>query len=132
LNLEKLAIWTACSVRWSGLVRHLHDDTQIAPLRNFLNSTSQTIQANYTWSEPAKIPDGIKTDLRKFRDDEKGSEAHWCFLPWEWWLLEPDFLRFVKSLQEFWQPAAEDETDWLKSLLTMTRPISAVSNVATK
>ena len=124
LNLEKLAMWTACSVRWPSLVKHFHEDTQITPLRNFIYSISQTIQPNFVWLEPAKIPDEVRTNYRELRDYEKGSESHWCYLPWEWWLLEPDFLKTIKSLQDLWSPTAVGETDWLKVLLTMTKPIS--------
>jgi len=124
LNLEKLAIWTACSVRWQNLIRHLHTEAQISSLRNFLYSMSMTIQPNFTWAEPYKIPDGIKTDYKKWRDDEKGSESHWCYLPWEWWLLETDFLKTIKSMQDLWSPPSEGEIDWLKVLLTMTKPIA--------
>jgi hypothetical protein len=124
LNLEKLAMWTACSVRWPSLVKHFHEDTQITPLRNFLCSISQTIQPNFIWPEPAKIPNEVRTNYRELRDYEKGSESHWCYLPWEWWLLEPDFLKAIKSLQDLWSPTAVGETDWLKVLLTMTRPIN--------
>ena len=124
LNLDKLAIWTACSIRWQNLIRHLHSETQITPLRNFLYSMSLTIQPGFVWAEPYKIPDAIKTDFKKLRVDEKGSESHWCYLPWEWWLLEPDFVKTIKSLQELWRPPSDSDIDWLKVLLTMTKPIT--------
>lgn len=124
LNLEKLAIWTACSVRWQSLIRHLHTETQITSLRNFLYSMSSAIQPSFNWIEPSKIPAGIKTDYKKWREDEKGSESHWCYLPWEWWLLEPDFLKTIKSMQDLWAPPAIGETDLLEVLLTMTKPIA--------
>jgi hypothetical protein len=124
LNLDKLAIWTACLVRWQNLIRHLHTETQITPLRNFLYSMSHTIQPGFAWAEPNKIPDGIKTNYKKLREDEKGSESHWCYLPWEWWLLEPDFVKMIKSLQDLWGPPPDGEIDWLKVLLTMTKPIA--------
>lgn len=124
LNLEMLAIWTACSVRWQNLIRHLHTEAQINLLRNFLYSLSMIIQPSFTWAEPYKIPDEVKTDYKNWREDEKGSESHWCYLPWEWWLLEPDFLKTIKSMQDLWSLPPEGEIDWLNVLLTMTKPIA--------
>jgi hypothetical protein len=137
LNLEKLAMWTACSVRWQSLVRHFHTDAQTDSLRIFLLMVSETVSPTFTWVENAGVPDtlilwenisaipvSIKSEFTSRRNNEKNSEAHWCQLPWEWWLLEPDFLKTIKSLQDLWRPKSTDETDWLEVLLTMTRPIS--------
>lgn len=123
LNLERLAIWTACSVRWPSLIKHFHEDTQITPLRIFMYSVSQKIRPTFIWSEPSITPDEIRKIYRELRDYEKGSDSHWCYLPWEWWLLEPDFLKAIKSLEDLWSPAEVGEIDWLRVLLTMTRPI---------
>lgn len=123
LNLEKLAIWTACSVRWPSLIKHFHEDTQITPLRIFMYSVSQKIRPTFIWSEPSITPDEVRKIYRELRDYEKGSDSHWCYLPWEWWLLEPDFLKAIKSLEDLWSTAEVGEIDWLRVLLTMTRPI---------
>lgn len=125
LNLEKLAIWTACSVRWTGLVRHLYTETQTDTLCNFIHNVSEDLTPEFAWKTGNKnIPVELKKKLDALRKSEKGSEAHWCHLPWEWWLLEPDFLKTIKSMQDLWRPTAAGETAWLKSLLTMTKPIA--------
>lgn len=125
LNLEKLAIWTACSVRWTGLVRHLYTETQTDSLCNFIHNVSEDLTPGFSWKTGNKnIPGELKKKLDALRKSEKGSEAHWCHLPWEWWLLEPDFLKTIKSMQDLWRPTAAGETAWLKSLLTMTKPIA--------
>ncbi|MBI5294602.1 MAG: hypothetical protein HY869_03935 [Chloroflexi bacterium] len=131
LNLDKLAIWTACTIRWSGLVRHLYDEPQLNSLTIFLHLISQRISDNFMWQseekgkkvEKKEVPNDIRKIFNDLRPTEKERQAHWCHLPWEWWLLEPDFLKTIKSLQDLWRPASTDETDWLEVLLTMTRPI---------
>jgi hypothetical protein len=125
-------MWTACSVRWQSLVRHFHTDAQIDSLRVFLYSASQAISPAFVWQESATIPEVLKLNYKNARVEEKGSDAHWCYLPWEWWLLEPDFLKTIKSLQNLWRPKSTDENDWLEVLLTMTRPISAAGSVEVK
>jgi hypothetical protein len=125
LNLEKLAIWTACSVRWTGLVRHLYTETQTDSLCNFIHNVSEDLTPEFSWKTGNKnIPVKLKKKLDALRKSEKGSEAHWCHLPWKWWLLEPDFLKTIKSMQDLWRPTAAGEAAWLKSLLTMTKPIA--------
>jgi hypothetical protein len=75
--------------------------------------------------------------LATIRTAQKDSLAQWCHLPWEWWLLEPDFVRMLRLLAKFWPPRKADElvdefwgnsyqengNDWLQVLLTMTKPI---------
>ena len=133
IGLNRLAIWVACSVRWQSLVRHLYADTQVDSLCTFLAEVTQTIKPEYTWTTGHKnVPDEIKKKLANLRKNEKGSEAHWCHLPWDWWLLEPDFLRVLKLLEDLWSPVADGESHELKVLLNMSRPLSAPSGVAGK
>ena len=125
LGLEKMAVWVACSVRWSSLIRHLHSETQLDTFRVFLGLLSDNISLAYKWKRTGNVPTKkVKETYTKLRETEKSSEGHWCHLPWEWWLLELDFLKAVKMLKEFWKPPEGNETDWLKVLLTMTRTIS--------
>jgi hypothetical protein len=125
LNLDKLAVWTACSVRWPGLVRHLYTETQIDSLCKFICDISQEITPDFRWLTGHKnIPVELKKKIENLRKVEKGSEAHWCHLPWDWWLLDNDFLKAVKLLDEFWKIPGTGETNWLEVLLTMTKPIS--------
>jgi nucleoside phosphorylase len=124
IGLDRLAYWIVLSVRWPNLVKHLHIETQANSLRNFLNSSVSSIRDNDMWDGGLLIPDGIKTDLANIRDTEKGSEAHWCHLPWEWWFLEKDLLKCLKSSKDLWLPHDNGMTDWLEVFLTMTRTIN--------
>lgn len=130
IGLKRLAIWVACAVRWQNLVRHLYTETQIDSLCDFLLAVTKTIKPEYTWTTGHKnIPDDIKKKFNNLRKSEKSSNAHWCHLPWDWWLLEPDFLCVLKLLEDLWI-SPEDE---LKMLLNMSRPLSAgISETSSK
>jgi nucleoside-triphosphatase THEP1 len=121
LNLEKLATWTACSIRWSGLVRHLYAETQTDSLCKFIHNVSEEITPEFGWKTGNKnIPTEFRKKLDALRKSEKSSEAHWCHLPWDWWLLEPDFLKVVKLMENIWALS----TGELEVLLNMSRPLS--------
>jgi hypothetical protein len=135
LNLDKLAVWTACSVRWPEIIHHLSDETQRPSLRGFLAKSSQALSNEYRWREEDYTK--LKTNLKDSKEREKERGGHWCHLPWEWWFIEPDFVKTIKLLEDFWPGLEKDkivdvlwdlstynEKDWLRDLLTMTRPIS--------
>lgn len=124
IGLERLAIWVVCTVRWQTLIRHLYIEAQYDSLRDFLSSTSKTIPRTYKWKKGTGIPNAVKKKLTQLRESEKDSAAHWCHLPWEWWLLETDFLKCIKLSDELWAPSSSDQIDWLAVLLTMSKPIS--------
>lgn len=125
IGLERLAIWVACSVRWQNLVRHLYTEAQVNSLCAFLNDISGDITSGYKWNTGRKnIPTELKKRIENLRKSEKGSEAHWCHLPWEWWLLEPDFLQVLKRMEDLWISPSEGEIDQLKVLLNMSRPLT--------
>ncbi len=134
LNLNRLAVWVVCAVRWQSLIKHLYADTQVNSLCMFLSNVTQNIMPDYKWTTDHKnVPEEIKKKFENIRKTEKGSEAHWCHLPWDWWLLEPDFLQVVKRLEYLWAQPGDGEVDELRVLLNMSRPLSAVSgNVANK
>lgn len=122
LNLDKLAVWTACTVRWPGLVRHLYTATQIDSLCQFACDVSQAITPEFRWQTGHKnVPAELKKKIDNLRKAEKGSEAHWCHLPWDWWLLDNDFLKAIKLLDEFWVTSGTGEMELLKVLLTMDK-----------
>lgn len=129
IGLDRLAIWVACSVRWQNLVRHLYAETQMNSLCIFLHDVSKGITTEYKWTTGNKnIPAELKKKIDNLRKGEKSSEAHWCHLPWEWWLLEPDFLQVVKRMEDLWASPTEGEVDQLKVLLNMSRPLSPTSS----
>jgi hypothetical protein len=90
-----------------------------------VNNVTQDITPDFGWKTGNKnIPTELKKKLDSLRKAEKGSAAHWCHLPWDWWLLEPDFLKVTKLLEDIWAPPAEGESDELRVLLNMSRPLS--------
>lgn len=133
IGLDRLAIWVTCSVRWQNLVRHLYAETQMNSLCGFLHEVSKGITTEYKWTTGNKnIPAELKKKIDNMRKGEKGSEAHWCHLPWEWWLLEPDFLQVVKRMEDLWASPAEGEANQLRVLLNMSRPLSPTSSAQAK
>lgn len=129
IGLNRLAIWVACAVRWQNLVRHLYAETQVDSLCKFICDVSQDITPDYGWKTGNKnIPTELKKKLEALRKTEKDSEAHWCHLPWDWWLLETDFLRALKLLEDLWSPPGDE----LKVLLNMSRPLSGVGGATVK
>lgn len=132
LGLDRLAYWVVCSVRWQNLVRHLYQETQIDSLCGFLHEISQNITANYRWTTGRKnIPAKVKKKFDDLRQAEKGVESHWCHLPWDWWLLEPDFLKIVKLLEILWMPSTDEDSE-MNMLLNMSRPLSQTTSTETK
>lgn len=133
IGLDRLAIWVTCSVRWQNLVRHLYAETQMNSLCVFLYEVSKGITTEYKWTTGNKnIPAELKKKIDNMRKGEKSSEAHWCHLPWEWWLLEPDFLQVVKCMDDLWAVPTEGEADQLRVLLNMSRPLSPTSSAQAK
>jgi len=133
IGLDRLAVWVACSVRWQSIVRHLYEETQMGSLCEFLYEVSQNITIDHKWNTGNKnIPVKLEKKFDGLRKAEKDSEAHWCHLPWDWWLLEPDFLKVAKLMEDLWAPPAEGKTDELKMLLNMSRPLAPTSEVQAK
>ena len=66
------------------------------------------------------VYEGLIQDIKLKRELNQSSTSYWCHLPWEWWLLDPHFLKCTKVLEFFWHDAST-ERDWLRTLLTMTR-----------
>ena len=132
LGLDRLAYWVVCSVRWQNLVRHLYQETQIDSLCGFLYDVSQNITTKYRWTTGRKnIPVKVKKKFDDLRKAEKGIESHWCHLPWDWWLLEPDFLKTVKLLENLWAPSTSEDSE-LNVLLNMSRPLSPTTSTEAK
>lgn len=148
LTLNRLAIWVAWSVRWPEIAKPLSEEVQTAELRDYLLLISKVLKKDGCWCSMA---DAVKEEpefgnltlfpledyeLRKYRDPvyaklikrisqirETGQDApsHWSYLPWEWWLLDPDFRKGIKEMESFWNPPQEGKDDWLLTVLTWTR-----------
>ena len=163
LTLDRLAIWVAWSIRWADLSKHLLREAQLQRswLRDFLASLARSLRANGSWRELTEVQADtlpFLTSLSKPEETQAPPEnlyqavvawvaadrarssdhAPWLLLPWEWWLLERDFLQGVKSMEQFWRRPDEirgpDEpsTDWFKTTLLMTRvDFEAVAPVTT-
>ena len=120
LTPDLLAVWVAWSIRWIEVSQHLFEDAQLPSLRIYLAMIANLLQTGASWvalKEAAKLyPSEFKRlrsntaeisgsqaslhavyeELMKLidqkREEEKDAPAHWCHLPWDWWLLETDFL----------------------------------------
>lgn len=146
LTLDRLATWVAWSIRWADLSKHLLREAQLQRswLRDFMASLAKSLRENGSWrdlteAQADKLP--FVTSLSKSDETQAPPEslyqavvawvaadrarssdhAPWLLLPWEWWLLERDFLQGVKSMESFWQRPERISRDWFKTTLLMTR-----------
>ena len=114
LNLERLAIWVAWTIRWPDLVKNLFDSIWREEIREYLRSISDKLNDNGQWNlHEARFA------LIKERDEIGSIANHWLFLPWEQWLGENAFRESIKLLSCFWHNP-EEEQDILEVLLTLT------------
>ena len=145
LTLNRLAVWVAWSVCWSEIAKLLSEEIQTSEVRNYLLLISKKVKKDGHWCLVAEAyPEGEEVmhpaqvfehrDYRdpvyerlvekivKIRQIEQNALSHWSYLPWEWWLLDPDFRKGVKEMESFWMPPQQkDEDDWLMTVLTWTR-----------
>ena len=127
LNLERLAIWVAWTIRWPDLVKNLIDGIWREEIRDYLHSISDMINDNGQWRTLEDWP-GLKTELDKGRLNLNRTESpsHWRFLPWEQWLGEKAFREGIRLLGCFWRIPEEKtfvgngQQDMLEVMLTMT------------
>jgi hypothetical protein len=147
LTLDRLAVWVAWSIRWTDLARHLLYEAQLQRswLREFLASLAAALNRDGSWillqaaqerklrftqlppdaeaehTAPADVYQAIVAWVAAERKAGNAEHAPWFLLPWEWWLLKPDFLYCVKTMETFWHRPDRVSTDWFKTTLLMTR-----------
>lgn len=149
LTPDLLSVWVAWSIRWIEVSQHLFEDAQLSGLRAYLAMVANLLQTGASWVTPKEAAKLYPSEFKKLRsnpveinrsqvslhpvyeelirlmaqkrEEEKDTPAHWCHLPWDWWLLETDFLEGVKSLQYLWEQPQDGQVDWLQTMLAMTR-----------
>jgi hypothetical protein len=139
----------AWSIRWADLARYLFDEAHLPALREFLNEVAALVADDARWVAPPEaarlyplqfkqfagppaqaaagngdgrlVYQALVQNLKQSREAVEGVASHWWHLPWEWWLLEDDFLKGVRQMREFWPSPQANEADWLSAMLTMTQ-----------
>ncbi len=119
LNLDRLAIWVAFSLRWGGIIDSMLLSSNITNLRSYLLTISNSLSEEKNYTLPQNKFDILLGELDALRDSPDLSPRHWCNFPWEAWCLEPDFLKAVNKLECFWSEPIEHEPDWLNIALKM-------------
>jgi hypothetical protein len=136
LDLKRLAIWVAWSIRWAEIVKTLLEEVELSreELRAYLLKISEALQTNKSGKPPEYSLDAsVYDDLLNIpaqKKEEENSASGWYRLPWQRWLLEKDFLKCIKEMESFWQQPQESEDDWLEIMITMNRvTFSASTNL---
>ena len=70
----------------------------------------------------------LKAYIDNIQMVKNGNISDWSDLPWELWFHDPDFLRCIKELETFWHQPQQSGTNWLQSMLLMTK-ITYATNV---
>jgi hypothetical protein len=117
ITLEYLAIWVGFSLKYSDLIRRFFDVGQFFDLRDYISQLSSSIEDS---GKLVSVDDLIE-DIMQLQEENKEFKFHWCHLPWQSWLLDPDFLWGIKKLECFWYDSSGKQFDWLTNILAMTK-----------
>lgn len=130
LTMNRLAVWVVWSLRWNELTRHLLEETSLvasaSDLRGYIADITKLLEKDGSWSQSQNGHNSAHDTLIKIKaiKDQQAAEerkSHWCYLPWERWFRNCDFLRCAKELEIFWSPPQPDKTNWLSTMLLMTK-----------
>lgn len=123
INLERLAVWVAFSLRWGEISDYMLSDSNINSLRLHLKELSTLLLKQSNYSLPSDEYDKLTNIIKNKRKLEGKSAYHWCNFPWEIWYSEPDFMKAINILECFWSEPLINEPDWLYIVLKMTSVI---------
>jgi KAP family P-loop domain/TIR domain len=126
LTLNRLAIWVAWSIRWTEIIKSLLEELQLSELRAYLLAVAQSVGKDGHWLQSEHLDhlltyEELVNKTHRAQEKQGNSTSWWYHLPWQWWLLDVDFLICIKELECFWDEAQEGSIDWLQTILGMTR-----------
>src|SRR5205085_2726090 len=94
---------------------------------------AKSLEKDGCWIKPGATPVDPSHDLIEFihktRAAEEKTASHWCYLPWDLWFRDPDYLKCIKELESFWQQQQPSKINWLQTMLLMTRITFATNTV---
>jgi len=120
-------------MQWPEVARLLIDEFYRADVQTYLASICVGLQSDGNWKIEIPVSNGmdqmaimpgivqIIDDLRKRRDVEKDTFAHWCNLPWEVWLRDKDFRYCLKYMEAFWLQSETGKGDQLGNTLDLAK-----------
>ncbi|MDD2755392.1 MAG: P-loop NTPase fold protein [Methanothrix sp.] len=134
LNLERLAIWVAWSIRWPELAKELFDGGWQKETRDYLHEVSEGLSNDGSWNDAA-IFNKLHQDLieRRLNISKIEYPNHWLTLPWDRWFEDNSFKKSVKRLGCFWETSKaiafsdDGNQDLLELMLTMSSSLMAIA-----
>jgi hypothetical protein len=131
LTMTRLAAWVAWSIRWEALVRYLSAEIQLSEsgLVDLLLKIATSLEKDGCWIKstpdasgtPPDPPLALATFIQNVAQKQNDTTLHWSRLPWDLWFRDPHFLRSIKELESFWQQHLHSKTNWLSTMLLMTK-----------